>query len=66
MTNTTEKVYYVRYTCRDMEGHIVDQFDDMTNLVSSWKEAKRWRDMSLDCFNADCRKGIWRGVIKTL
>ena len=66
MTNTNEKVYFVRYTCRTCEGRIVEQFDDTTNLVASWHEAEQLRKGYVDVFNADCKKGIWRGVVKTL
>jgi len=66
MTNTNEKVYFVRYTCRTSDGKIVDQFDDKTNLVGSWSEAEKLRIAYVDIFNADCKKGIWRGVVKTL
>ena len=66
MTNTNEKVYFVRYTCRDCNGHIVAQLDDTTNLVGSWHEAEQLRKGYVDLFNVDCKKGIWRGVVKTL
>lgn len=66
MSNLTEKVYFVRYTCRTCDGHIVEQFDDKTNLVGSWSEANKLMQSYVEVFNVDCKKGIWRGVIKTL
>ena len=66
MSKLTEKVYFIRYTCRTCDGHIVEQFDDKTNLVGSWSEANKLMKSYVEVFNVDCKKGIWRGVIKTL
>ena len=66
MSKLTEKVYFVRYTCRNSLNQIVEQFDDMTNLVGSWGEANKLKEGYVEVFNVDCKKGIWRGVVKTL
>ena len=66
MSKFTEKVYFIRYTCRTSDGSIVEQFDDTSNLFCTWGDADKAKKAHLDVFNVDCKKGVWRGVVKTL
>lgn len=56
------KTFFVRYTLRDTNGHIIEQIDDTTGYAS-WSEANQLMKAQLEVSNQGCTKGIWRGVI---
>ena len=56
------KTFFVRYTLRDGDGHIIEQCDDTTGYAS-WSEANKAMKAQLEVSNQGCTKGIWRGII---